>query len=118
MVGVSINWPACKAQRPRDSGAVAFASVNLIYRTVIAIFIPGAIVRVAGTNAAWVLPLPVIFTSTTGPAGWAAAGCAAGVWVCVWSAFFSPPQAMAPRASRTPKAVNRIAALLREMFAG
>src|SRR5438552_41624 len=87
---------------------------TLTKRTVV----PGAIVIAVGTNVAWVLPLPVIVTSTTGPAGWVAAGCAAEVWVCVWSAFFSPPHARAPRASSAPKAVNRIAALLRGNVCG
>src|SRR5206468_1408460 len=81
---------------------------TLMNRTVV----PGAIVSVLGSNAATLLPLPVILTSTTGPLG---AGVAAG-WlagVCVWSAFFSPPQARAPSATTVVSRVKRIANDLR-----
>src|SRR5258708_40323197 len=63
---------------------------TLMKRTVL----PGAIVSALGSNLAWVVPLPIILTSTTGPVGAAgvvvavAAGCfAAG------SAAFLPPHA-------------------------
>src|SRR2546429_8898623 len=74
---------------------------------------PAGTVIVLGSNAARVLPLPVIFTSTTGPAGTAAAGAAGGalcVWVWVWSFL---PQATAPMAPTVVSKAKRIAGLLR-----
>ncbi len=53
---------------------------TLVKRTVA----PAGTVIVLGSNAARVLPLPVILTSTTGPLLVAAAGAAGGgVWVSV-----------------------------------
>src|SRR2546425_7110999 len=93
---------------------------TLMNRTVL----PGAIWSVLGTNAARLVPLPVIFTSTTGPPPVGAAGggvavvCAVEVCAaCAWSAFFSP-HAMAPSATITPSAVNRIASVLRGIEIG
>src|SRR5438876_5192752 len=83
--------------------------LTLVKRTVA----PTGIVIVLGSNAARVLPLPVIFTSTTGPAGTAAAGAAGGalcVWVWVWSFL---PQATAPMATTVVSKAKRIAGLLR-----
>src|SRR2546423_11763541 len=70
---------------------------TLMNRTVV----PVLIVSLLGSNAAWVVPLPVIFTSTTAPAGseLGAAGVAAGAGVAAWAweaaGFFLPPQATA-----------------------
>src|SRR5262245_31914120 len=91
---------------------------TLVKRTVA----PGAIVIVLGSNPALVLPLPVIFTSVTGPAGAAGAagavatGVAGGgadgcVWV--WSPFF--PQASAPMATAAVSKAKRIAGILRDV---
>src|SRR2546428_12639179 len=62
--------------------------------------VPGLIVSLAGSNAAAVVPLPVIFTSTTAPAGSAAGAFAAtpagaGGAASAWGAagLFLPPQA-------------------------
>src|SRR5579859_1258129 len=87
----------------------------LMKRTVV----PGAMVRGAGLNAAWVEPLPVIWTSTTGPEGAAlvVGVVAAGFWVAVSAGFLSPPHATAPSATRVANAVNRIA-LPPEGFSG
>src|SRR5262249_44356283 len=83
---------------------------TLMKRTVV----PGAMVRVLGSNDAWLVPLPVIFTSTTGPAG-AAGVVAAGVLAAGVAAagaalaFLSPPpHAAAPSATSTARAVKRI----------
>src|SRR5690242_14482266 len=91
---------------------------TLMKRTVV----PGLMVSVAGSNAALVVPSPVILTSTTDPAGSAAgaAGVGAGVAVvagvaasacaaCAVAGFFSLPQAMAPNATSVVSRVNRIA---------
>src|SRR2546422_6747280 len=93
---------------------------TLMNRTVL----PGAIWSVLGPNAARLVPLPVIFPSTTGPPPVGAAGggvavvCAVEVCAaCAWSAFFSP-HAMAPSATITPSAVNRIASVLRGIEIG
>src|SRR5467141_381243 len=73
---------------------------------------PAGMVIELGSNAARVLPLPAIFTSTTGPAGAAAAGAAGGaLCVCVWFwSFF--PQATAPMATTVVSKAKRIAGLL------
>src|SRR6266581_1313570 len=78
---------------------------------------PAGIVIEAGSKAALVLPLPVIFTSTTGPvvaAAPPAAGGAGGA-ACIW--FCSPflPQASAPMATTAVSKAKRIAGLLRDM---
>src|SRR5919109_1073072 len=89
---------------------------TLVNRTVA----PGAIVIDFGSNAALVLPLPVIFTSVTGPVGaagaaGAAAGGAAGGAACVWVWFWLPlpPQASAPKATTVVSRAKRIAEVLR-----
>src|SRR5690242_14512286 len=87
--------------------------------------VPALMVSVAGSNAAFEVPSPVIFTSTTAPAGSAAgvalaapfgdvvadiagvAGVAASA--CAVAAFLSPPQAIAPNATSVVSRVNRIA---------
>src|SRR2546430_7538135 len=70
--------------------------------------VPVLIVSLFGSNEAWLVPLPVIFTSTTAPAG-SAVG--AGVAASAWDAadFFSPPQATAVNATSVVSRVNRIA---------
>src|SRR5690242_6387780 len=93
---------------------------TLMKRTVV----PGLMVSVAGSNAALVVPSPVILTSTTAPAGSAAgagagaalaadAGDAGGAGVaasaCAVAGFFSLPQATAPNATSVVSRVNRIA---------
>src|SRR5437762_14063862 len=86
---------------------------TFVKRTVV----PGAIVRVFGSNAARVLPFPVIFTSTTGPAGAAGAaaapagGAAGGGGCCGWAGFF--PQASGPTATTGVSRAERIARFLR-----
>src|SRR2546425_9684928 len=63
---------------------------------------PAGMVIELGSNAARVLPLPVIFTSTTGPVDVAAAPGAAGGALCIWDWFWSLPflpQASAPMAT-------------------
>src|SRR5438093_3402131 len=83
--------------------------LTLVKRTVA----PTGMVIELGSNAARVLPLPVIFTSTTGPAGAAAAGAAGGA-LCVWVWFWSfLPQATAPMATTVVSKAKRIAGLLR-----
>src|SRR5437879_2686504 len=81
---------------------------TLVKRTVA----PAGTVIELGSNAARVLPLPAIFTSTTGPAGAAAAGAAGGalcVWVWFWSFF---PPATAPMAPTVVRKAKQIAGLL------
>src|SRR5437588_11551106 len=75
--------------------------------------VPVLIVSLLGANGAWLVPLPVIFTSTTAPAG-SAVG--AGVAASAWDAadFFSPPQATAVNATSVVSRVNRIANSLRD----
>src|SRR2546428_12619728 len=75
---------------------------------------------VAGSNAALVVPLPVIFTSTTtaavvGAAGAAAAFAVAGTAAaaCDAAGLLPPPPAAAPRAGRGVGAANRLADGLR-----
>src|SRR5439155_18281222 len=75
---------------------------------------PGLIVSAAGSNAALVVPFPVIFTSTTtasvadaGAAAFAAPGTAAAAWDVL--DLLPPPQAPATRARSVVSAVNRIA---------
>src|SRR5207247_1919121 len=82
--------------------------LTLVKRTVA----PTGIVIVLGSNAPRVLPLPVIFTSTTGPVVVAAAGAAGGaLWVWFWSPFL--PQATALMATTVVSKAKRIAELLR-----
>src|SRR6266508_2942075 len=84
---------------------------TLVKRTVA----PAGTVIELGSNAARVLPFPVIFTSTTGPVDVAAASGAAGGALCVWVWFWSPffPQASAPMATTVVSKAKRIAVLLR-----
>src|SRR2546422_11687931 len=77
--------------------------------------VPGLIVSLAGSNAAAVVPLPVIFTSTTAPAGSAAGAFAAtpagaGGAASAWGAadFFSPPQATIANAASAGETGKRI----------
>src|SRR5438034_11652135 len=76
--------------------------------------VPVLMVSLAGSKAAMLVPLPVIFTSTTAPAGSAVAA-AAGVLAGVAASasddadFFSPPQATTANATRVEYWVNRIA---------
>src|SRR5213592_1811345 len=77
---------------------------------------PGLIVSAAGSNAALVVPFPVIFTSTTtasvaGAAGAAAAFAVPGTAAAAWDVLdlLPPPQAPATRARSVVSAVNRIA---------
>jgi len=77
--------------------------------------VPGLMVNVAGSNAALVVPLPVIFTSTmaapvAGAAGAAAEFAAAGTAAAAWDAsgLLPPPQATAPTARSGVSAVNRM----------
>src|SRR5690349_5726554 len=74
---------------------------------------PAGTVIELGSNAALVLPLPVILTSTTGPVGAdaGAAGGAACAWSWVWSPFL--PQASAPMATTAVSKAKRIAGFLR-----
>jgi len=74
-----------------------------------------------GSNAATLVPLPVIFTSTTAPAGSVAGVTAdplagAGVAASASDAadFLSPPQATAANATSVVNRVNRIAESLRD----
>ncbi|PYO99601.1 MAG: hypothetical protein DMD60_01345 [Gemmatimonadetes bacterium] len=74
-----------------------------------------------GSNAAAVVPLPVIFTSTTAPAGSGAAALAdtaagVGVAASAWDAagFLSPPQATIANATSVVSRVKRIADSLRD----
>src|SRR6267143_5884473 len=90
---------------------------TLMNRTIV----PALIVSLLGSNAATLVPLPVIFTSTTAPAGSAAAvtaGWPAGVGVAAsaWDAadFLSPPQATTENATSVVNRVNRIADSLRD----
>src|SRR5438552_15368124 len=76
--------------------------------------VPGLMVNVAGSNAALVVPLPVIFTSTmaapvAGAAGAAAEFAAAGTAAAAWDAsgLLPPPQATAPTARSGASADNR-----------
>src|SRR5438477_13134489 len=85
---------------------------TLMNRTVV----PGLIESLAGSNAAAVVPLPVIFTSTTAPPGSAAGALAAtpagaGGAASAWGAadFLSPPQATIANAPSGMDRVNRIA---------
>src|SRR6266850_1428964 len=78
--------------------------------------VPVLIVSLLGSNAATLVPLPVILTSTTAPAGSAAgvaAGWPAGVGVAAsaWDAadLLSPPQATTANATSEVNRVNRIA---------
>src|SRR5882762_2268128 len=78
--------------------------------------VPALIVSLLGSNAATLVPLPVILTSTTAPTGWAAGAAAAppddaGVAASAWdaAAFFSPPQATTANATSEVNRVNRIA---------
>src|SRR2546429_8369416 len=80
---------------------------TLMNRTVV----PALMLSLLGSNAAMLVPLPVIFTSTTAPVGsaaGAAAGAAAGVGVAAsaWGAadFLSPPQ---PTIANAASVVNR-----------
>ena len=86
--------------------------VTFVKRTVA----PAGMVIELGSNAARVLPLPVIFTSTTGPVDVAAAPGAAGGALCIWDWFWSLPflpQASAPMATTVVSKAKRIAGLLR-----
>src|SRR5579884_78260 len=88
---------------------------TLTKRTVV----PGLIVSLSGSKAAWVVPFPVIFTSTTGPpcSAAGAAGCAAEadarVAAAAWDAWglLSPPQASVLAATSVLSRINRIAVL-------
>src|SRR5438874_6893417 len=87
---------------------------TLMNRTVV----PALMLSLFGSNAATLVPLPVIFTSTTAPAGsaaGAAAGTSAGVGVAAsaWDAadFLSPPQATIANAASVVNRVNRICRL-------
>src|SRR5712691_4343189 len=76
---------------------------------------PAGMVIELGSNAARVLPLPVIFTSTTGPVDVAAAGAAGGA-LCICDWFWSLPflpQASVPMATTVVSKAKRIAGLLR-----
>src|SRR5258708_812559 len=87
---------------------------TLTKRTVL----PGAIVSALGSNLAWVVPLPIILTSTTGPAG-AAGGVvpfAAGCWAAVSAAFL--PHATAATAASAPIHISRMVSLLVSRFPG
>src|SRR6266480_312928 len=82
--------------------------------------LPVLMVTVAGSNLAWVVPFPVIFTSTTtasvaGAAGAAAAFAIPGTAAAAWDVLglLPPPQAPATRARSVVSAVNRIADVLR-----
>src|SRR5581483_9235750 len=91
---------------------------TLTKRTVV----PGLIVSLSGSKAAWVVPFPVIFTSTTGPpcSAAGAAGCAAEAdalgaagAAAAWDAWglLSPPQASVLAATSVLSRINRIAVL-------
>src|SRR5881628_3566489 len=89
---------------------------TLMNRTVV----PALMLSLLGSNAAMLVPLPVIFTSTTAPVGsaaGAAAGASAGVGVAAsaWDAadFLSPQPTIANAASVVNR-VNRIADSLRD----
>src|SRR5947207_15792980 len=78
--------------------------------------VPVLMVSVAGSNAALVVPFPVIFTSATtasvvGAAGTAAAFAVPGTAAAAWDVLdlLPPPQAPATRARSVVSAVNRIA---------
>src|SRR5438309_2677218 len=90
---------------------------TLMNRTVV----PVLMVTLLGSNAATLVPLPVIFTSTTAPAGSAAGVLAdtaagAGVAASAWDAadFLSPPQATIANATSVVSRVKRIADSLRD----
>ena len=114
--------PPLRAAAPpggRDSGQKATLCGppdTLTNRTVV----PGVTVSTLGSNAAFLVPSPVMRTSIRGPAA-AAAGAAppdaAGALddVCVVSGFFSPPQ---PRATAAivVSGMNRIARALPSGF--
>src|SRR5256885_7689636 len=81
---------------------------------------PALIVSAAGSNAALVVPFPVIFTSTTTASVAGAAGAAAAFPVprtaaAAWDALglLPPPPAPATRARSVVSAINRIADFLR-----
>src|SRR6266704_1928570 len=77
---------------------------TLMKRTVL----PGAMVRALGSNLAWVVPLPIILTSTTGPVGAAGVVVAAAAGCCaVLSAAFLP-HATAATAASAPIHVSRM----------
>src|SRR5213595_1791542 len=84
--------------------------------------VPVLIVSLPGANAAWDVPLPVILTSTTAPAGSELAGAADGAAGGGVSGrgrdtdadFFSPPQATAVNATSVVSRVNRIANSLQD----
>src|SRR6266508_695378 len=81
---------------------------TLVKRTVA----PAGFVIALVSKARRVLPLPVIFTSTTGPVVVAAAGAAGGaLWVWFWSPLL--PQATAPMATTVVSKAKRIAGILR-----
>src|SRR5207253_9410255 len=85
---------------------------TLMNRTVV----PALMLSLLGSNAATLVPLPVIFTSTTAPAAsaaGAAAGTSAGVGVAP-SAFAArrilfPPPATTPTAASVAHRVHRAA---------
>src|SRR2546427_8786035 len=88
---------------------------TLMNRTVV----PALMLSLLGSNAAMLVPLPVIFTSTTAPAG-AATGAAlsalgAGVVAaaCDSADILSAPQATISNAAIVGKTVDRIAYSLR-----
>src|SRR2546423_1809773 len=83
--------------------------------------VPVLMVSLLGSNAACDVPLPIIFTSTTAPAGSAVVAAAdgaagAGVAASAWDApdFLSPPQATAVNAASVVSRVKRIANSLRD----
>src|SRR5205814_5533458 len=83
--------------------------------------VPVLMVTLLGSNAATLVPLPAIFTSTTGPGGSGAAALAgtpagAGVAASAWDAadFLSPPQATIGNAASVVSRVKRIADSLRD----
>src|SRR2546430_17732357 len=76
--------------------------------------VPVLIVSLLGANAAWDVPLPVILTSTTAPAGSVLAGAADGAarggvaGSARYAAhFLSPPLDAAPKATRPASRGNR-----------
>src|SRR6266576_6446629 len=85
---------------------------TLMKRTVL----PGAIVSALGSNFAWVVPLPIILTSTTGPVGAAGVVVAAGCCAEVSAAFL--PHATAATTASAPIHVSRIVSLLVSRFPG
>src|SRR5258708_31417652 len=86
---------------------------TLMKRTVL----PGAIVSALGSNLAWVVPLPIILTSTTGPVGAAGVVVAVAPRCCAQvSPPFLPPHPPAAPPPGAPNHVSRLVSLLFSRF--